>query len=62
MGHGWFVVRWLHILAMAFFLGGQLFLTAIVVPVERRAPDRRILFARSNLSFLCEIRSLNRGS
>jgi uncharacterized membrane protein len=40
MNHFWFVMRWLHILAMAFFLGGQLFLAAIVVPVERRSPDR----------------------
>ncbi len=45
MSHLWFVVRWLHILAMAFFLGGQLFLAAIVVPVERRSPDRERLRA-----------------
>lgn len=43
MSHFWFVMRWLHILAMAFFFGGQLFLAAVVVPVERRAPDRERL-------------------
>ena len=42
---GWLVVRWLHVLAMAFFVGGQLFLAAAVVPVERRAPDRERLRA-----------------
>ena len=36
----WLTVRWLHVLAMAFFVGGQLFLAVAVVPVERRAPDR----------------------
>jgi len=43
MNHVWFVIRWLHVLAMAFFLGGQLFLAVIVVPVERRVPDRERL-------------------
>jgi uncharacterized membrane protein len=42
---GWLIVRWLHVLAMAFFVGGQLFLAAAVVPVERRAPDRERLRA-----------------
>jgi uncharacterized membrane protein len=42
---GWLIVRWLHVVAMAFFVGGQLFLAAAVVPVERRAPDRERLRA-----------------
>lgn len=41
----WVAVRALHLLAMAFFVGGQLVLVAAVVPAERDAPDRERLRA-----------------
>jgi uncharacterized membrane protein len=41
---GWLAVRYLHVIAMAYFLGGQLLL-AVAVPVERRHPDRERLRA-----------------
>ena len=36
----WDVVLWIHLLAMAFFIGGQLFLVSAVVPVLRSDPDK----------------------
>ena len=39
---GWLVVRFLHVLAMAFFVGGQLMLAAAVVPALRGG-DREAL-------------------
>ena len=41
----WLAIRWLHVLAMAFFVGGQLLLAVAVVPAERGAPDRARLRA-----------------
>jgi uncharacterized membrane protein len=41
----WLGIRWLHVIAMAFFVGGQLVLAVAVVPAERGAPDRTRLRA-----------------
>ena len=41
----WDGVLWLHLLGMAFFVGGQLMLAAVVVPVLRGFPDREPLRA-----------------
>jgi uncharacterized membrane protein len=41
----WLAVLYLHLLAMAFFVGGQLVVALAVVPVERHAPDAERLRA-----------------
>ena len=43
MSDFWIGMRWLHLLAMAFFVGGQLFLVAAVVPSLRADADRERL-------------------
>jgi uncharacterized membrane protein len=40
MSAWWTAIHWLHLVAMAFFVGGQLFLAAIVVPALRGAETR----------------------
>jgi uncharacterized membrane protein len=39
----WEAIRYLHLLAMAFFVGGQIFLAAAVVPALRQSPDPQAL-------------------
>ena len=39
MSTAWQVVLYVHLLAMAFFLGGQLVVGLALVPVERKNPD-----------------------
>jgi uncharacterized membrane protein len=39
MTDGWRIILFFHLLAMAFFVGGQIFLAAVVVPAHHRQPE-----------------------
>jgi uncharacterized membrane protein len=41
MADPWLAVRWLHVVAMAFFVGGQLLLVVAVIPACNRQRDGR---------------------
>ena len=52
---GWVILRWLHLLAMAFFVGGQLMLAAVVVPAARGTEAMRVAARRFGAGTLIAI-------
>src|SRR3954451_19505520 len=52
---GWTIARWLHELAMAFFVGGQLMLAAVVVPAARGTEAMRVAARRFGAGTLIAI-------
>ena len=57
MSAGWLAIRWLHVLAMALFVGGQLVLAVAVVPVLRQEqrPQLRAIARRFGWASLVAI-------
>jgi uncharacterized membrane protein len=55
---GWVIIRWLHLLAMAFFVGGQLMLAAVVVPAARGTEAMRVAARRFGVGTLIAIGAL----
>lgn len=54
----WEIVRWLHLLAMAFFLGGQMVMAGAVVPAFRGVEERdrvRMIARRFGLGALAAL-------
>lgn len=49
MTHTWLAVLFIHLLSMAFFVGGQLVLAVAVVPINRRNPDPERMTAMGRL-------------
>ena len=45
----WDVLRTIHLLSMAFFVGGQIFLVAVLVPVMKGKDDMKVLARRFGL-------------
>lgn len=45
MGFTWTAIHWLHLVAMAFFVGGQIVLAAVIVPALRGEQARPALRA-----------------
>ena len=52
---GWVIVRTLHLLAMAFFVGGQLMLAAVVVPAARGSEAIKVAARRFGVGTLIAI-------
>jgi uncharacterized membrane protein len=51
----WTIIRWIHLLAMAFFVGGQLMLAAVLVPVARGTDTMRAAARRFGAGTLIAI-------
>jgi uncharacterized membrane protein len=52
---GWIIIRWLHLLAMAFFVGGQIMLAAVLVPIARGTDTMRLAARRFGYGTLVAI-------